>query len=300
MGAVRHEVEHELSAFFSRKRRMARRVHEASVQLVDQIASLTLRPAKRLRPFLCWVGYEASKIKDQKSKIKNTEERSKIVIPSCLTQAMVGIELFHSFALIHDDIMDEDFKRRGGPTVHEYFRKEKGKRKKENGEDAKHFGESMAILAGDLALVWADELMGSLSTSDVDAWRLYQQMKEKIIYGQGLDVAHKARVVAVNQEQINEIKSAWYSVIYPLEIGASLGGAKGPMLAALRAYGLPVGFAFQLRDDAMDSEISPSDFSRASVRLAAQARGAIQKIPTSPLMRELLEELSQFVLTRTT
>ena len=122
MQRVKKEVDGELNRFFAAKRTEAKSVHPALVELVDQVADVTLRGGKRIRPFLCRVGYAAA-ISDKRQVTSKA--------PRVLLSAMLGLELFQTFALIHDDIMDADKTRRGGPTIHEQS------------------GVNIAILAGD-------------------------------------------------------------------------------------------------------------------------------------------------------
>jgi geranylgeranyl diphosphate synthase type I len=142
----------------------------------------------------------------------------------------------HTFAVVHDDIMDASEQRRGEPAVH-----------------VKH-GPSVAILVGDLALVLADELF---MTSGFDAgdmaraFTVYSEMRQQVIAGQFLDVM-AAEQVFITQEQarlIATMKSGGYSVEKPLLLGATLARGSDDLVGALCAFGEPLGEAFQLRDD---------------------------------------------------
>ncbi len=299
LAGVKKEVDQGLREFFFKKKQEAQRISPHCIALVDQVAAITLRAGKRTRAFLVWLGHH-SVIARSPSEARGTRQSLEIASPSKWTRndmelrAMLAIELFQSFALIHDDIIDEDTVRRGGPTVHEYFRVESLKFKVKS---ARHFGESMAILAGDLALAWADELMGEVviarnevtkqSHTDIGVWRLYQKMKEEVIFGQSLDVLATAGLPSADQATINRYKTAWYTVIRPLQIGAAIGGADEEVIEAFVPYGLAVGEAYQLRDDFLDGAISQEEFQKSVKKLV---------IPKSATI--LLTDFARFVLTR--
>ena len=202
-----------------------------------------------------------------------------------------------------------------------------------SGRDGR-FGESMAILAGDLALAWADELFGlslrgpraqsrgtrqshveskqEIATpserSRDDILKLYQKMKEEVIYGQTLDVAGGVK------EQADELKTAWYSVVRPLQTGsviaAVLSEVEGSpsrlrsnnkivrVLKLWEQYGLPVGRLFQLRDDVLDGELTQDGFAKQAKPLEKQALEALEPLETSGEIKQLLIDFVQFVQKR--
>lgn len=281
-------VEQELRIYFQAKRKEALARYPESVSLVDQIAELTLRDGKRLRPFLCWLGYIS---------VGDNLLIYRKKIPKNLTLAMMALELFQSFALIHDDIIDEDDLRRGGPTVHEYF-KSKAQNAKLKVKNPKHFGESMAIIAGDLAFSWALGLLESIDNSKVRS--LFTQMAEETMIGQGLDVLLVQAEVAIDKNRINELKTAYYSVVRPLELGAMLAGATDEVLSVLRKYGLAVGHMFQLRDDLLDKSISQKDFNLMTAPFMATVSDVVEKLAVAPDVKEIYREVARFVVTRKT
>ncbi len=250
---VKRSVDTALKHFFQEKRKAAEHISPYCASLVDGVAVLTLRGGKRTRAFLVWVGHEAAR--ESRVKARTSQE---------LIRAMMGIELFHSFALIHDDIIDQDTVRRGGPAVHVQL------------------GVELGILAGDLALVWADELMGKVKGGDI-----YQKMKEEVIFGQSLDVMEERRKIGIPKKLIDVYKTAWYTVIRPLQIGAAIGGADEKTLKSFVPYGLAVGEAYQLRDDFLDGTIAERDFIK-------QVR--ILRIPSSA--SPLLEAFARFAIER--
>lgn len=174
--------------------------------------------------------------------------------------AACALELFHAAALIHDDVIDRSDTRRGRPSVHRHFsalHSESGWR-----GDPDHFGRSSAILLGDLLQSWADELLQRAcdQTEDrraaAEARAHFNRMRSEVAVGQYLDVLEEQRqVFAPTDEQLERstrilvYKSAKYSVEAPLLIGAALAGANESQERVLAEFGLPVGVAFQLRDD---------------------------------------------------
>ncbi len=272
------ELAEELVYFFEKKKKAAAAIDRACVAIVEGVADLTLRPSKRVRPYLVRLGYQ----------LANSGN-----FPRALLDAMLGVELFHTFALIHDDIMDEDVQRRGGPTVHEKFKVESLKFKVKN---AKRFGESMAILAGDLALVWADECMSK--TQNIAAIDLYFKMKEEVVFGQTLDIMKQAGYKKVSQEKINKLKTAWYTVVRPLQIGAALAGAGEQTLKQLALYGVPVGKLFQLKDDLLDKEITKRQFDQLVGPLEKEAQEALAALDISLDIRKSFEDFARFVIER--
>lgn len=276
-GFVKKKVDERLEKFFSSKKSSCRQ--EQIKILIEQVADFTLRGGKRTRPFLCWMGHQA------------VHSSQLTVSGNTLFNVMAGIELFQSFALIHDDILDEDASRRGKPTVHEYFGKVYGK----------HFGESMAILAGDLALVWADECMkipGSRPGFEPRILQIYQKMKEEMIYGQTLDIAKNQAGKKINQNEIDTLKTAYYSVVRPLQIGAALAGAKEDYLIKLENFGLPAGRLFQLRDDYLDRTLSAKEFEKKAVSFIQNASNALKRFELSDEGNKLFGDFLEFVYTR--
>lgn len=264
---AKKEVEQGLALFFAKKRQEAKKISPHCLMLVDSVAEFTMRGGKRTRAFLVWAGYQTA--------VENTPDVKVISHTSgvSLQHAMMGVELFQSFALIHDDIIDEDTVRRGGPTVH-----------------AKQ-GEPMAILAGDLAIAWADELINTPDVKEIShtsgVKSIYQRMKEEVILGQSLDVLAKEGKPSADRVTINRYKTAWYTVIRPLQIGAAIAGADEKTIASFVPYGLVVGEAYQLRDDLLDGAISDEEFQKKAKKLV---------VPKSATI--LFTDFARYVLTR--
>jgi geranylgeranyl diphosphate synthase, type I len=213
---LRAEVDDELARFLADRRRA---VPEART-LVDEIAHLVSSGGKRIRPAFCYWGFRAGGGKHSAEAVR----------------AAASLELLHTFAIVHDDIMDSSEERRGMPTVH-LLR-----------------GLDVALLVGDLALVLADALFfgsGFPPALVAGAFERYSSMRQEVIAGQYLDLEMaKAPVVTEDRARwVAVLKSGRYSIEQPLAIGARLAGGDDALLARLRAFGAPLGEAFQLRDD---------------------------------------------------
>ena len=157
-----------------------------------------------------------------------------------------AFELLHAFALVHDDVMDGSDLRRRRPTVHHRFTATHTDRAWRG--ESRRFGEGVAILVGDLAFVYADQLLPPL---DADAAHVWHRLRLELNAGQYLDLLGAARGATdlETARRIATYKSAKYTVERPLHLGAALAGRLDELRAPLSAYGLPLGEAFQLRDD---------------------------------------------------
>ncbi|MFT4232474.1 MAG: polyprenyl synthetase family protein, partial [Leucobacter sp.] len=169
---------------------------------------------------------------------------------------------FHAAALIHDDVIDRSDTRRGRPSAHRLFSAMHRQHGWRGASD--HFGLAGAILLGDLLQSWADELFQSACDAVPDraaarrAREHFNRMRSEVAVGQYLDVLEEQQpVFAPHAEQLERstrvlvYKSAKYSVEAPLLIGAALAGAADEQERGLIDFGLPVGVAFQLRDDVL-------------------------------------------------
>lgn len=185
--------------------------------------------------------------------------------------AACALELFHAAALIHDDVIDRSDTRRGRPAAHRHFAALHAASNWRG--EAEHFGLAGAILLGDLLQSWADELLQRACDQTEDrlaarnARAHFNRMRSEVAVGQYLDVLEEQRsAFAPSEEQLERstrilvYKSAKYSVEAPLLIGAALAGANEAQEQVLSEFGLPVGVAYQLRDDLLgvfgDSEVT--------------------------------------------
>lgn len=168
--------------------------------------------------------------------------------------ASASLELLHAFALLQDDVMDASSFRRGRPAAHVQFTQ--WHRKRQLSGPADRFGESAAILLGDLCLIWAEQM---LRESGIEyrrlqqAWPRYDAMRTELALGQFADLANDVRDLPsmATVLEVARRKSGNYTVRRPLEIGAALSGCSDRTISGLGRYGEAVGEAFQLRDDVL-------------------------------------------------
>lgn len=166
--------------------------------------------------------------------------------------ASAGLELLHAFALLQDDVMDAASSRRGRPSAHVQF--SQWHRSQKRSGPAERFGESAAILLGDLCLIWAEQMMresGVEYRSLYQAWPRYDAMRTELAVGQFADLASDIRDLP-SLDTVLEVarrKSGNYTVRRPLEIGAAMSSCSDRTVSGLGRYGEAVGEAFQLRDD---------------------------------------------------
>ncbi len=199
----------------------------------DEICRMVASGGKRLRPAFCYWGFIGA----------GGDASDRRVV-----DAGAAFELMHAFALFHDDVMDDAASRRGSPTTHAVYHDSHHV----NGwsGEGRRFGEGVAILVGDLAFVLSDQLMVGASP---ELWTLWNDLRIELNVGQFLDllgsVQRERRLVKA--ERIARYKSGKYTIERPLHVGAMLAAPEraGELLPALSAYGLPLGDAFQMRDD---------------------------------------------------
>ena len=172
-----------------------------------------------------------------------------------VTDAGAALELLHAFALLHDDVMDGSRLRRGRTTVHIDFA---GRHVAAGWRgEARRFGEGVAILVGDLAFVYSDLLMVGVPP---EATRIFNELRIELNIGQALDLigTAEARRDRSMARRIACYKSGKYTVERPLHLGAALMGRLGELAEPLSAYGLPLGEAFQMRDDILGTFGDPA------------------------------------------
>ena len=258
-----------------------------------ELSAATLRGGKRLRAAFCYWGWRS--VTDASPQASD--------LPVDIVSAAAALEIFHAAALVHDDIIDNSDTRRGRPATHRAF--EAAHLAGNWTGDAAAFGRSSGILAGDLLVAWSDDLFEEgIADAAPDraraARRRYAEMRRDVTVGQYLDIAAET-VPAPDDQQLDRalhvasFKSARYSVQQPLLIGSAIGGARGDQDAALRAFGHPVGMAFQLRDDVLgvfgDSAATgkPSGDDLREGKRTALIAFARQALPAS--VRRTLDEL---------
>ena len=238
------DVETRLSVLFDDERRRWADRHPSIAEAITSLESFVLQGGKRLRPRFAYWGHRAG---------QGGADR-------LLVDLAAALELFHAFALIHDDVMDGSETRRHAPTVHRRY-VEQHRANSWRGE-ARRTSEGLAILLGDLAFAYSTSL---LSTAPPEVRDVFDDMRIELHVGQYLDLMHAATGTtdATMIAHIAEFKSAKYSVERPLHLGAVLAGA-GHLTSVLSNFGLAVGQAFQYRDDLLGVFGHPSTTGKPS------------------------------------
>ena len=234
VGELAREVETELAALIDQEE--ARWVEGAPdlATAFAEMRSLVLGGGKRIRPAFCLLGALAA---GGSSSVE-------------VVRAGAALEMLHAMALFHDDVIDASSSRRGRETTH--VRQARVHRENSWAGDSGRFGDGVAILVGDLAYVYADRLMESMSPRVREVW---SRMRLEVNIGQYLDVVGSARreFTPAAAARIALFKTAKYTVERPLHIGALIAddGVAQSVLDALSAYGVSLGIAFQMRDDVL-------------------------------------------------
>ncbi|MER7460782.1 polyprenyl synthetase family protein [Micromonospora sp. NPDC126480] len=196
-----------------------------------------LAGGKRLRPLFCYWGWRGAGGPDGRP----------------IVAAAAALELFHAFALIHDDILDGSDLRRGEPSVHRMFADLHASSSWRGDPEA--YGRNTALLCGDLCAAWSDQMFHECGLG-ADAvhrgYGVFALMRTEVIAGEYLDLVSGVGDGSVASAlTVIRMKAARYTVTRPLQIGATLAGAPPELVDALAEFGDPLGDAFQLRDDVL-------------------------------------------------
>lgn len=227
-----------ISAFLGQQRATVDAISPHATELMDALIQLATG-GKRLRASLAFWGFVGAGGEDDDAAI--------------LTLGG-SLELFQTAALIHDDLIDASDTRRGNPSVHRRF--EAMHSREQWHKDPARFGESAAILAGDLCLSLSEQLFATISQVPPRTRAIFDEMRLQVMAGQYLDVleenagpAWEADAALDRARSILRYKSAKYSAENPVLLGGSLAGANEQLLEGYSRFALPLGEAFQLRDD---------------------------------------------------
>ena len=230
-------VEAHVDSFLTSEIERWERVDEALVPPLESVRALVAAGGKRLRPAFCLAGFVGA----------GGDPGDPVAL-----DASAALELLHTFALLHDDVMDGSERRRGLPAVHRQF-SDHHTEQRGRGE-ARRFGEGIAILVGDLAYVYSDQFAGRCirQVGSVLA-AIWDELRVELCIGQSLDLLGTAarRRDLATATRIATYKSGKYTVERPMHFGAALADSGGALADALSAIGLPLGEAFQLRDDVL-------------------------------------------------
>ena len=222
-----------LQDLFAKRQDDARNLAPACHQLWQVATDTALAGGKRLRPYLVALAYEAIANKP----VDNT-----------IYQAGLPVELLHIAVLMHDDIIDRDTVRHGKPNVSGRYQSLYAS--ESAAVDIPHFANSSALIAGDLLLAEAYRSIASLNHPRSDsAFAAFHDGVFAVCGGELLDTEAPFRRNPTDALTICSLKTASYSFVMPLTIGAVLAGADEKQLSALRHFAEALGTAFQLTDD---------------------------------------------------
>ena len=231
-----------LRRFLDVRRETCADVAPEFVDAVDDLADLALGGGKRLRPTFAWWGWRAA----------GGSRAADAPHPGVVLHAVAALELIQACALVHDDLIDDSLLRRGKPTVHAVWTA----RHSERGwiGSSERLGAAVAVLVGDVALAWADDMLRAAGLDPAALARatpVWESMRTELLAGQFLDVVGHATDLSTPEGvlRISRYKTAAYTIERPLHLGAALAGADDDVVAAYRAFGTDLGIAFQLRDD---------------------------------------------------
>ena len=256
---VRAPVDAELRGFLADRRAEVFGVDPSAVVLVEEVLRLLSAGGKRIRPAMCVWAHRAAGGSDG----------------PVIVRAAAALELLHTFALIHDDVMDRSLRRRGVDSTPAWFAG-----RAPPSVDPQTHGVSVAILVGDLAAALADRLMRTCGASEGPlrvALGRFDRMRVEMAAGQLLDL--QGLGAGPNAERVASLKTASYTTEGPVLVGTALAEARPGIEEPLRRYASLLGEAFQLRDDVLDGDAGPD----AADRVNALVGRALAELEGAPL-----------------
>ena len=298
------QVQANLDSFCQKQRTDFEAISTDLIPVVDYTQSL-LQGGKRFRALFCYWAWRSclndSSYLQSEQEIQDSEQ--------AIAGIAASLEMFHAAALVHDDLLDQSDTRRGAPAIHKRF--ETLHKEKSWAGAPERFGVAGSVLVGDLMLGWSSEIFGNallhspnreIESACRDEFSL---MRVEVMAGQYLDVLEEnaAATRPVSEgvgraEKVILYKTAKYSIEAPLRIGAAFAGADPAKLSQFTQFGIPLGIAFQLRDDILGVFGDPSvtgkpagDDLREGKRTVLVALTLEALTERSPSMAESFEEL---------
>jgi geranylgeranyl diphosphate synthase type I len=238
--SLREQVEAQLKDFLTKQSEYFTAIAPELKPAATSLTAFVINGGKRFRPLFAAVGAMGAG-----SQLSDAEIR-----------AFASLELLQACALVHDDLMDASDTRRGEPAIHKLFEKMHESEKYQG--KATQFGLSASVLIGDLALIWSDQMLNSSGIKNeslLAALSVHDEMRVELIAGQYLDVFEQARGTQSVAQALNiaRYKSAKYTIERPLHLGAAIAipdaAKRAQIISIYSEFGLPLGEAFQLRDD---------------------------------------------------
>lgn len=232
----KEKIDKELEIYFDEAIEETKKKDVLMAGAVRYIKKMVLAGGKRMRPAFMYFGYIAAGGKDRKKILK----------------ASMSVELIHAYLLIHDDIMDRDKMRHGIDSIHYHY--DKFAQKAFLDADTKHFGNSMAIIIGDMANAFGNQIMFDSKFKAGNILKALHELQGIIsltVIGQAQDfyIEYSRKATEKSVMQMYENKTAKYSIEGPLVLGATLAGANNALKESFGHYAVPLGTAFQIQDD---------------------------------------------------
>ncbi len=277
-----------LDRFFTSRADIVAGIGGAFPGVVAALRPYVLQGGKRVRPAFAWLGYQGA------------GGESSGPAADAAFGVCAALELLHACALIHDDIIDDSRTRRGVATVHVDYA-ERHRRSGYSGA-SERYGESIAILLGDLALSWSEDMVSESGVAPDAAQRLepvWSAMRTEVIAGQLLDIEAEVNgdESVESAMRVSRYKTAAYTIERPLQLGAAIAGADPELTATFGRFGHDLGIAFQLRDDLLGVFGDPAltgkpsgDDIREGKRTVLLASALAKADATDPAAARLLRE----------
>jgi len=236
LSSFKEKINIEIESHLDKAIKKASQKDVLTANALRYVKKFTLTGGKRLRAALMYYGYLAVEGKERKKMLRTA----------------VSIELIHIFLLIHDDIIDNDKKRHGVDTIN--FKYQKIGKKISSQSDYGHFGNSMAIIIGDMVGAMGSQIIFDSKFDTKLVFKALTKLQEIIsmtAIGQSKDTYLEYTGKATEKDilEMYEHKTAKYTIEGPLHLGASLGGASDKILENFSNYAIPIGIAFQIQDD---------------------------------------------------
>jgi geranylgeranyl diphosphate synthase type I len=236
LSGSRTEIDSALEQFLTYAHRELTAI-DSELTEVSRALIQFLTGGKRLRPLFALAGYLGA---------------GGSATDPVIYKAAASLELLQACALIHDDMIDGSDTRRGFPSMHRRF--EESHKARGGLGNSENFGSSSALLLGDLALVWSSQALNFAALSDSQLRKvnpIFDIMRVELMAGQYLDIYGGSRpeISIADALKIATFKSGKYTIERPLHFGAAIAGASTDLLDIYSEYGIPLGIAFQLRDD---------------------------------------------------
>jgi len=274
---VRDRIDDVLRAFLTARRQELEWIDARATAPIVEVIKLFEAGGKRIRPAFCYWGYRAAGGPDGEP----------------ILRAAAALELLHTMALIHDDVIDGAAARRGRPTAQRRQTKAAARR---GDPEPERVGTGVAILAGDLAAVLADQLLldaGFPPERLAAGLEHYHRMRTEMAAGAYLAITG----AEADARRLAFLKGGSYTVEGPLVIGAVLAGGSLQVVARLERYGEPLGEAFQLLDDLRDGDASATVSPNDARKLIAEAKDALDPDVLHPDAVAALAGLADLVAT---